>query len=510
MSKKIIFVGPPGAGKTTLRKIFFEGENSTRLLEYALDPTFGEESLILRLKDDIGIFDLAGQENYRWFETGDKKIFDNTEVIIVVFDVKATSIKEILEFIKKIIAIRNELTPLSKIFLLGHKIDLIDKRTLETLKLEINHVIRTEKQIILSFTSIKKKYITQTFSIFITILKSCISNELSTQNVDFNLLTKAVEILYHIDQELAISLRELQKIFILTEEKLLEILDFLSRLDFISITGNNNERIITLTNKGKTYFKKIVNEFSLSSLFKTKNETLNDVELEEKIIPPFVGYFIANKDGITILSTDVYENALISFLAEDNVFFEKKPDFDIQLIPMFISALEKFSKEVNIKDLSGFNLNGSNLKMQIFSFNEYTVTLFTNPNINLKSIEYKIIDFFLGLFERFKVQFDDFKQNHSLESFGEIEQYGREWLSDLNNNYEHMVSNLELCDIAQANKLYKDMDDIYSEIKLKMGIKLEKIKEIKINLLKATVNEDFEELKYLAKRARDLQLSYLT
>ena len=78
MSKKIIFVGPSGAGKTTLRKLFFEGENSTKLLEYALEPTYGEESLILRLpgiKEDIGIFDLAGQENERWLSTAENSIF---------------------------------------------------------------------------------------------------------------------------------------------------------------------------------------------------------------------------------------------------------------------------------------------------------------------------------------------------------------------------------------------------------------------------------------------------
>ena len=49
-------------------KIFFEGESSSKLLEYALDPTYGEESLILRLpglNEDVGIFDLAGQDSYR-------------------------------------------------------------------------------------------------------------------------------------------------------------------------------------------------------------------------------------------------------------------------------------------------------------------------------------------------------------------------------------------------------------------------------------------------------------
>lgn len=510
MSRKILLVGPPGVGKTTLRKIFFEGENTTRLLEYALDPTFGEESLILRLKDDIGIFDLAGQENKRWFETEDRIIFEKTEVIIVVLEANYPSIEDTLEFIKKIIDIRNELTSNSKIFLLIHKIDLVDKLKLDRTQLEIKNIIRNVNHISLYFTSIKKQFLNQTYSVFVEILKVCIGEEISTEKVDFNLLKKAVEVLYHVEQELAISFKDLQKIFVITEEKLNEILKFLQKLDFIAITGDNNERIIKLTNKGKTYYKQIINEFSLSSMIKPNKETISPLEPQELIIPPFVGYFIANKDGVNLISTDIKEGALESYLSDDNIFYEKRPDFDIQLIPMFISALEKFSREVNIKDMSGFSLKGSNLKMQIFSFEDYTVTLFTNPNINLKSIEYRIIDFFLNLFEKFKVQFDYFEEHHSLENFDEIVKYGRDWLKELNNSYEHMVSSLVLYDIEQANKLYKDLDDMYGEVKLKMGTILEKIKELKINLIKATVHENYDELKDLAKRSRDLQLNYLT
>jgi adenylate kinase family enzyme len=47
MNKKIIFIGPPGAGKMTLRKIFFEGENLKELLEIGLEPTHGQETIFL-------------------------------------------------------------------------------------------------------------------------------------------------------------------------------------------------------------------------------------------------------------------------------------------------------------------------------------------------------------------------------------------------------------------------------------------------------------------------------
>ncbi|MHA1560631.1 MAG: GTPase domain-containing protein, partial [Promethearchaeota archaeon] len=84
MSKKIVFTGPPKVGKTTLRKIFFEGENPSKLLEYSLTPTHGKESILLKLKENVGIFDLAGQENERWFETDEKSVFFDADIIIIV------------------------------------------------------------------------------------------------------------------------------------------------------------------------------------------------------------------------------------------------------------------------------------------------------------------------------------------------------------------------------------------------------------------------------------------
>lgn len=63
MTNKIIIVSSSGAGKTTLRKIFFEGENALYLLRFSLEPTYGQETIILKLKEELGIFDLAGQEN---------------------------------------------------------------------------------------------------------------------------------------------------------------------------------------------------------------------------------------------------------------------------------------------------------------------------------------------------------------------------------------------------------------------------------------------------------------
>ncbi len=177
-------MGPSGAGKTTLRKLFFEGENSNKLLEYALEPTYGEESLILRLpgiNEDIGIFDLAGQENERWFNTEENSIFLETKVILVIIDITA-SLDKIVNFIKKVLEVRNNLTPETMIYVLLHKIDLVMPKRIIEIKAGITGAFPAEKLIKFIFTSLKKKYFTQTFSYFIEIMKTCISDDDSEES----------------------------------------------------------------------------------------------------------------------------------------------------------------------------------------------------------------------------------------------------------------------------------------------------------------------------------------
>ena len=147
MGKKIVIIGPPNAGKTTLRKIFFEGENSTSLLENSLEPTHGVESIILKLSEEIGIFDLAGQENQYWFEINKNSIFIDSEIIIIVIDI-TSPLEDIVSFTNIVLTIRNELTPTSIVYLLLHKIDLIDSKKLINLRIEVvkeNPFPQTEK-----------------------------------------------------------------------------------------------------------------------------------------------------------------------------------------------------------------------------------------------------------------------------------------------------------------------------------------------------------------------------
>jgi small GTP-binding protein len=167
--RKILFIGPPGSGKTTIKKVFFDMANPFKLLETPLEPTRGINSRLYSLFNlKIGVFDLAGQENKNWFGQ-DKDIFNDANVIICVIDVN-TYIKEIFEFLKNLYDLyRIKNFNQSNFILFFHKIDLSDR-------LYLQHKLKTlqdflEKENIEIFkekiytTSISKDFFLDTYDI---------------------------------------------------------------------------------------------------------------------------------------------------------------------------------------------------------------------------------------------------------------------------------------------------------------------------------------------------------
>jgi len=383
MKKKIIFVGPPNAGKTTLRKIFFEGENRSKLLEFALEPTKGVESMILKLKGEVGIFDLAGQENYRWFGTKKKTIFYETNIFIVVIDA-AASMEEILDFTKKIINIRNDLTPSAFIYLLIHKIDLLEQDILYELKLQIKKEIAKTYSIKYAFTSIQRRFFPEVFSTFIDILKVCTAESIELEEVDFNFLKTTVDLLFLIQHDVVISKPDLIKKLKISEKYVGKIIKILENKNHIKISKTQNIPIFNLTDKGKEYFDTILKNFSLEKF----EIGVKDIEMISERVgePPFLGFLISDNHGRTLLSTEVYNGVFDKFLRED----DEDTFTDLELIPMFISALESFSKVINIKDLSGFKLKGTNIKMQTIRYPHLTITFFMKRDKILKRLWTKL------------------------------------------------------------------------------------------------------------------------
>jgi len=512
MGNKLIFIGPPGAGKTTLRKIFFEGENTKKLLEYALEPTYGEESIILRLPkihEEIGIFDLAGQENERWLESEERAIFLDTNIILGVMDVTA-EIDAIIEFITKILKIRNEVTPSAFVYILLHKIDLISFKKLERLKDEIKFKFIDAKQTKFFFTSLKREFFYQTFSCFLQIIKKSISTEEEGESTAIlNVLEENFNLIKIIDEEIIISKEELARKL----NKPVAIIDILLRnlekKGYVKVENVENQKLISLTDEGKNNNKNIYTTLLVFPENITSQISIEEKEVAKKEKYPFIGAFVADKNGKLLFKIENEKDAIKQILMDNFQQEEGIPPLELDLIPMFISALEKFSKELNIRDLVNLELGGTNLKLNVFSYEDFTVTFFMYPDVNIKAVEYEIRGFFDEIFEEYREQLNYSIQSGYLDNLEPIINKCNIWLKELNKKYNNMLISYDLIDMSNAKDLFIKIDELYAKISTKSTITLEKIKKLKVDLMKAMLSNDFDEIKKISKKANEISSNFL-
>jgi GTPase SAR1 family protein len=178
-NKKIVLVGPPEAGKTTIKKVFFEMANPYELLKASIKPTRGVNSSIYSLFDlKLGVFDLAGQENLDWFK-GERKVFSNMDILICVIDINMY-LKELLVFLNNVINFYKEIyLNKSSIVILAHKIDLIDKLYLQHKIKALKDFFNAKKRLNAEIypTSIEKEFFLTTYEIISGIIAKLVSHK---------------------------------------------------------------------------------------------------------------------------------------------------------------------------------------------------------------------------------------------------------------------------------------------------------------------------------------------
>ncbi len=176
IKKKILLLGRPGTGKTSIKKVIFEGESPKTLIANPLEPTFGLTPKKYSWLDlDLGVFDSSGQELDNLLQTEENQIlsFESADAIIYIFDFNNWNNQQnlIMNDIKKINQIIESNYPKSQLLLFYHKIDLTPKNEWEKEIEKIKESLPIRNNSIF-FTSIFPELIYTLYNAFYQILSN--------------------------------------------------------------------------------------------------------------------------------------------------------------------------------------------------------------------------------------------------------------------------------------------------------------------------------------------------
>lgn len=182
-AKKILLLGRAGSGKTSIKKIIFEGKDPKKLLFSPLNPTRGISPNAYSWLDlKLGIFDSSGQElSYLLEHEEDDDFnlaFEDTDIIVYVMDYTLwhTKRNEVDLDIQKIFQIIENRDLKAKLVIFVHKIDLIDKQEYNNVIEEMKVHFHKNPNTKIFFTSIHPEWIYNLYNAFYDILSSS-SNE---------------------------------------------------------------------------------------------------------------------------------------------------------------------------------------------------------------------------------------------------------------------------------------------------------------------------------------------
>jgi len=226
------------------------------------------------------------------------------------------------------------------------------------------------------------------------------------------------------------------------------------------------------------------NKFSLikNQLVESKYRTNNFNR-----IPPIIGFIIADQYGNAIM---IYEyektnrgnyGGIKSYLSEDD-----KSLLEIDLISMYFSSFKVFAGQTNIQNLSHLEINGSNIKIQIYFLFDFIIIMFLNSNTNLELKEKnEVINHFKDILSTREYEFNNFNDSKAKKVIKELENKGRIWLKKLNLNYIERFKNAYLKNhelfeffIEQIDPVIQNELDEYLE-RIPDDVKNNLVKEIK-------------------------------
>jgi len=296
--KKILILGRASTGKTSIKKVIFEGKNPQEFLEESIEPTRGVSPSIYSWFDlTLGFFDTSGQELDVLLSDDQilSTAFENSDYIIYVFDyiIWNSQQQEIINEINNILRIIKTKSYNMKLILFCHKIDLIKKQKYGSkasqqimdkyFQLQISgirHKIEENFNLPIYFTSLYPKLIYNLYTAFCDIL-----GKLSRQSLNIKSLIEGTIINFSKTMGFITNTKNNIVAQVISEDFNIELLNYAHNLTaqlnqtFLDMVENDNINYFLLSSyKGLTIIMKHLNlkELNIMNLICISETLTND------------------------------------------------------------------------------------------------------------------------------------------------------------------------------------------------------------------------------------------
>ncbi|KKN23113.1 hypothetical protein LCGC14_0908200 [marine sediment metagenome] len=186
IASKICLIGKPEVGKSTIKKVIFEGADPNELILSPLEATIGLKFSIYDYMDTkVSLIDAPGQSLELILKDEQKQLiaFGNSKAIIYIFDYPSwiKNSQDILDDVKNIYEINKKHEFGAKIILFLHKIDLLlmNKRfgnMLALIRRQIKKRLTLPIDIPIYFTSLHPNLIYTTYNAISNIISDFLEN----------------------------------------------------------------------------------------------------------------------------------------------------------------------------------------------------------------------------------------------------------------------------------------------------------------------------------------------